>query len=135
MALTAERNTPMRSGGVNSFPVAAGVKVYAGSLVVLDAGYALPGREAVGLVAVGRAEETVDNSSGLAGAATVTVRTGVFKWRNSSGDDAITQADVGTECFVVDDETVAKTAAAGTRSAAGPVVAVEADGVWVDTGL
>ena len=46
--------------------------------------------------------------------------------------DAITLADIGKDCFIVDDQTVAKTDGAGTRSRAGRVFDVDADGVWVD---
>ena len=37
-------------------------------------------------------------------------------------------------CYVVDDETVAKTNGTNTRSRAGVVVDVDAQGVWVTTG-
>jgi len=38
---------------------------------------------------------------------------------------------LGKTCYIVDDETVAKTNGTNTRSAAGTVVGVESDGVWV----
>lgn len=47
----------------------------------------------------------------------------------------VAQADVGADCYVVDDQTVARTSATNTRSRAGIVVAVEPDGVWVQIGL
>ena len=40
--------------------------------------------------------------------------------------------DIGKDCFIVDDQTVAKTNGANTRSRAGKVFDVDADGVWVD---
>ncbi|MBP7127319.1 hypothetical protein KBD49_13230 [Myxococcota bacterium] len=135
MALTAERNTRWKAGELLVFPVAAQTRIFQGGLVVLDGGYAKPGHEGTGLVAAGMASETVDNRDGSAGAALVTVRPGVHAWRNSSGADAIGQADVGKVCYVVDDETVAKTDGTGTRSAAGTVLAVDAQGVWVRTGI
>ena len=46
--------------------------------------------------------------------------------------DAITLADVGSDCYIVDDQTVAKTNGTNTRSVAGKVFDVDADGVWVD---
>jgi hypothetical protein len=77
--------------------------------------------------------ETVDNTYGQAGDKTVTVRPGIYAWANSSGGDAITQAQVGSDCYIVDDQTVAKTDGTGTRSKAGTVLAVDSDGVWVLT--
>lgn len=135
MALSAERNTKYKPGELMGFPVAADTKVYKGGLTVLDGGYAKPGTEGTGLVAVGMAIETVDNSGGSAGDKVVTVRPGIYAWLNSSGNDTITQADVGSVCYVVDDERVAKTDGNGMRSAAGIVVAVDSNGVWVRTGI
>jgi hypothetical protein len=134
-ALTQARNTPQRLGEVSGFPVKGGATVYLGALVVLAAGFAAAGSVATGLVAIGRAEETVDNAAGNDGDLTVQVRRGVFKFANSAAGDAIAQADVGADCYVVDDQTVAKTDGTGTRSRAGHVVAVESDGVWVQIGL
>jgi hypothetical protein len=63
----------------------------------------------------------------------ITIRRGeAFKFKNSAGD-AVTQAELGKTCYIVDDETVSKSNAGGnTQSAAGKVVGVEADGVWVE---
>lgn len=63
MALTADRNTKSRPGTSYSHPVLAGVTIYAGALVVLDAnGWAKPGVTGTGLTAVGRAEVRVSNT-------------------------------------------------------------------------
>ena len=51
---------------------------------------------------------------------------------NSTSTDAITLADVGSDCYIVDDQTVAKTNGSGTRSRAGRVFDVDSEGVWVD---
>ena len=48
--------------------------------------------------------------------------------------DAIVRADVGADCYIVDDQTVAKTNGSNTRSVAGKIIAVDADGVWVKIG-
>lgn len=137
MPLTTERPT-QRMGDAPVItivepPVKANTKIYAGALVVIDAGYAAPGRAALNLIPLGRAEETVDNSTGAAGAKRVRVRRGAFKWKNSAGADAIAQADVFKDAFIVDDETVAKTDGAGARSKAGKILAVDSDGVWIET--
>lgn len=132
MPLTADRNTQMQNGGLIPVPMAAGVKVYGGSLVAANAtGYATPGAVATTLTYLGRAEETVDNTAGADGAKSVLVRRGkAFKFANS-GADAVTQASVGKLCYIVDDQTVALTNGNGTRSPAGVVLAVGADGVVV----
>lgn len=134
MALTGDRNTPERSGELMVLAVAAATTIYAGSLVVLNAGYAEPGSEDTGLIAIGRAEEQVDNSGGDAGDKTVKVKRGVFRFANSGGGDAITAANIGSACYIVDDQTVAKTSDEGARSRAGRIVDVDSAGVWVLVG-
>lgn len=94
------------------------------------AGFLTRGATATGCVGVGRAEKTVDNT-GAAGAVSVEYRTGSFLFANSAAGDLITIADIGRACFIVDDQTVARTDATATRSRAGIVEAVEATGVWV----
>jgi hypothetical protein len=132
-SLTAARNTPQLVGGVLAFLIAANTTVQQGSLVVLSSGYAEPGTEATGLIAVGRAEETV--SAVAAGDASVLVREGIFRFDNSTGTDVIAQSNVGSDCYIVDDQTVALTSNTNKRSRAGKVVAVDDVGVWVKIGL
>lgn len=134
-ALTESRNTLESAGEVRGYPVKASTVCYQGGLAVLNAGYAAPGTTATGLIAIGRFEEDADNSSGAAGAIKVRVKEGVFCFNNSSAGDAIAQADVGADCYIVDDNTVAKTNGSSSRSRAGKVVAVDSFGVWVKLGL
>ena len=131
MALTADRNTPMQDGELVSVPVATAVTIYAGALVAANAtGFATPGALSTTLTYLGRAEEKVVNA-GADGAKSVLVRRGkAFKFKNS-GADAVTQAEMGKPCYIVDDETVAKTNGNGTRSVAGTVMAIDTDGVWI----
>lgn len=131
-ALTADRNTPKMSAEQIGVPMAA-VKIFAGSLVAANAtGYATPGATATTLTYLGRAAETVDNTGGVAGAKTIRVdRKEAYKFANL-GADLVTQADLGKTCYIVDDQTVAKTSGGATRSLAGKVVGVDADGVWVE---
>lgn len=137
-ALTAARSTKQFEGRPLpvqlSFPVKGSTTIYQGSLVALNAGYAAPMAIATGRIAVGRAKRTVINA-GADGAATIEVEPGVFPWGNSASADLIAQADVGAACYGIDDQTVAKTSNSSTRSVAGIIVAVDADGVWVQTGL
>lgn len=135
MALAADRNTPERSGSIREVPVATGVKIYAGALVMLSAtGYATPGATATTLKPLGRAEQQVDNSGGADGAVSVRAATGIFRFANSSAGDAIARADIGSNCYAVDDQTVAKTNGTNTRSVCGVVFDVDALGVWVKIG-
>jgi hypothetical protein len=133
-ALTTERDTKHREHSrLRSLPVAASTTIYAGSLVCVNAaGYAVPGSTATTLQAVGRAEKTVDNSAGVAGAKNVDVVSGIFKFGNSSSGDAIAIANRFDTVYIVDDQTVALTNGSSTRSVAGMVEDVESDGVWVD---
>lgn len=132
VALTSERNTRARIGDLRVEPVAATVKIWNGSLIMRNAaGYLTKGATATGCVGVGRAEKTVDNT-GAAGAASVEYRVGVFLFANSAAADLITIADIGRVCFIVDDQTVAKTDGTATRSRAGIVDGIEpTGGVWV----
>ena len=133
-ALTAERDTARRDGASRSFGVAASTKVYAGALVTLANGYAEPGKAASSKIAVGRAEKTVDNGSGSAGDLNIEVTTGIFRWNNdtTTGRD-VRERDVGSECYVVDDQTVGRYSTG--RSKAGEVFAVDDYGVWVRMGV
>ncbi|WP_275629813.1 hypothetical protein [Pseudomonas sp. 273] len=133
MALTTDRNTPRRDGVQFNDPVAAGVKIYAGSLACLDAsGNAVPGSTSTTLKARGVAQEQVDNTGGAAGAQRIETRRGIFQFANSASTDQITRADIGAQCYIVDDQTVAKTSATNTRSVAGVVRDVDDGGVWVE---
>lgn len=133
MALAAARNTPRRDPDVESHPVKAATTIFAGGLVCLDAnGWAVPGAVATTLIAIGRAEATVVNA-GTNGALNVKVRRGVFRWKNSAAGDLIARAEIGDDCYIVDDETVAKTDGGATRSKAGKIRDVDAQGVWVET--
>ncbi len=132
MALTKDRNTPMMDGELINVPITASTKIFAGSLVAANAtGFATPGAVATTLTYLGRAEEQVDNTTGANGDKTINIRRGkAFKFKNHT--DAVTQADLGKVCYIVDDETVAKTNGTNTRSAAGIVVGIDSDGVWVE---
>lgn len=135
-ALTADRYTDERDGRDLGLPAAAAKKFYAGALVMRDAsGNATPGAAATGCLGAGRCEEAVDNSAGSAGDKTVRIRAGTFRWANSTAGDAIARADIGADCYIVDDQTVAKTNGTNTRSVAGKVFDVDALGVWVLTGV
>lgn len=128
--LSKDRNTVLQEGIVLVFPAAASAKVYAGGIGVLNAtGYATKGSTAAGLKAVGRIEESVDNTGGTDGAVSIRIKRGVFKFKNSSSD-ALTRAEIFTDCYIEDDETVCKTATG--KSKAGKVIDIDSDGVWIE---
>ena len=132
-ALTQDRNTLSRNGDQAEPPVAANARIFGGALVAINAaGLAVPGSTALGLKGAGVAERRADNTGGTAGAIRVRLSRRPAQFANSAAADAITLADLGADCFIVDDQTVAKTDGSGTRSRAGRVYDVDADGVWVD---
>lgn len=131
-ALTAGRNTPARTGDVREVPVKADAKIFAGAMVAIDAtGYAVPASTSTTLKVIGRADARADNTGGADGAIKVKGRAGIFRFANSAAADLIALADVGSTCYAVDDQTVAKTNGTNTRSAAGTIFDVDALGVWV----
>ena len=78
-ALTRDRATPYREGIEVEYPVAANMKIYAGSLVCVNAaGYAVPAADTSGYRFAGVALEQVDNSDG--GKNVRVRRAGVFEF-------------------------------------------------------
>ena len=117
-------------------PVAAATHIYEGSAVALNtSGHLVPASADPTLRVVGVAEAEADNSSGSAGDLTVVPRRGAFPFDNSSGTAAVTAADIGRPCYVVDDNTVARHDALYTRPVMGTVVGVEDGKVFVEVGV
>lgn len=101
------------------FPVAAATTIYGGAIVATNAaGNAVPATSNTALRIWGRCEQQVINA-GAAGAQMVLVRQGAFPYNNGTAADALTAADAGNICYVIDDNTVGKTDGGGTRQAAG----------------
>lgn len=134
VALTQPRNTPTRKGSNIGDPVAAGATIHAGALVVLvAAGFATAGSTATGLKARGVAQYSVDNSDGADGDQLIETERGAFRFENDAGD-AIDRTHIGSNAYIVDDQTVAATDGTGTRSVAGKIIDVDTSGVWVEVG-
>lgn len=135
-ALATDRSTTRADGAVNTYPVAAATLIYAGSIVCISTAtnLATKGITATTLKAVGRALDRADNSAGAASAINVDCESGIFRFANSSAGDLIVLGDVGSDCFIVDDQTVAKTNGSSMRSRAGKVINVDAQGVFVQIG-
>lgn len=130
-ALATHRDTPQMGSVGQSYvlPHGAGVTIYRGALVVVDAsGTVKPATTAATLKAAGRAEKGTADDAAMA-----YFRRGTFLFENSAAADAITNANYGDDVFIVDDQTVAKTNGTATRSIAGKCRGVHASGrVWVE---
>ena len=131
----ADRNTARKDGIEIGLPVAASTEIEAGHMVaVTSAGYAVPVGDTPGHVVMGVAQENIDNLTGANGDLTVVIRRkNAFKLGNS-GTAALAQANVGNTAYVEDSETLTTVAGATNDIAAGTILAVESDGVWVEIG-
>ena len=138
-ALTQSRDT-VRYGDATlpqllKVPLKAGAKVFQGGIVCVDAtGYGVAGATALNLKTLGVARADLDNTAGANGAKVAEVRRGPHAFNNSAAGDAITQADMYADVYLVDDNTVAKTNGGGTRSVAGRVIGFEGSQVIVELG-
>lgn len=135
-ALTGNRDTQEKAhpaSMIHSFQGADSTQFYRGGMVVIDQadGRLKKGSTDTGLVCVGRCEE--DILTGASNARKVRAKSGIFKWGNSADADLIEADDIGKDCFIVDDQTVALTNGTNTRSKAGTIYDVDSDGVWVFT--
>ncbi|EHD21548.1 MULTISPECIES: hypothetical protein [Brenneria] len=127
-----DRNTPHRAGQLFAVPIAQATEIFGGHLIAANAGgFAVPATATAAQVTLGVSDGWVDNSTGENGDADAIVRRGRAWLFANYGGDAVTQAQVGQDCFVVDSQTVAKTSNENARPIAGKVQAISADGVWV----
>jgi hypothetical protein len=124
-----DKNKPhirQRNGIVDTYSVAAGVKIYQGAFVNVSSGYVVPASDSAGEYFLGEAEYLCDNSSGLAGDRSVYVRTShriVFE------TPAASLSDIGKSVYAVSDETLSLSAV--SSSSCGKIVNAE-DGVsWI----
>lgn len=135
-AVAAKRDTPRKGTdaipSTLSFDVYTGTTIYEGTIVAVDTthGYAVAGATSTTHKVVGVAKASVANT-GASGAKKVEVTQGPHKFFNSAAADAITVAETMGLCYLVDNQTVAKTNGTNTRSPAGIILEVDADGVWV----
>lgn len=130
VALTQDRNTPRAEGDERTGTLGASQAIFAGAILMRNsAGDLVKGATATGSFGAGVALER--KTSVGAGAETIRYRPGTHRFANSSAGDLIAKADIGTVCYIVDDQTVAKTNGTNTRSPAGVVDMVDANGVWV----
>lgn len=128
-ALSGPRATPSRDGKRWRFAAVSGSEPKKGALTMINSsGVARAGATATSMKGVGVAITDQVEDPGF-----VTVERGHFLMKNSASSDAITAADYGNDCYIVDDQTVAKTDGSSARSVAGKIRGVEASGdVWVE---
>jgi hypothetical protein len=133
-ALTADRDTPSRTGLRFSYPAKGGVLFFVGAIAAVDSatGFATRGTASTTLKSAGIVQEQVDNTAGADGAVNVPTRRGIWRVANSAAADQLTLKDVGANAYIVDDQTVARTDGGGTRSVAGIVCDIDPAGVWVE---
>lgn len=129
------RNNPTTGDEEFVDPVAADVHLFTGALAVLDtSGNLRPGRISTTDKARGFMVTESDNTDGDAGDVTGKCRARTGLLFNSEGGDEIDSGDFGNACYIVDDQTVAKTSNGGTRTIAGIIVRLEGDMVAVRVG-
>lgn len=139
IAIGSRRITKQYGDGVSPselwLPVTPTKIVKAGGLVciVASTGTVEPARVGTGLIAIGRSEDTYDNSATLTPQPIAKVVPGIFSWNNSAGLDAIGNGNIGQPCYMVDDQTVALTDGSSTRSVAGMIVGMDGTQVIVST--
>ena len=101
-ALTKDRDTLRKDGGLRGYPVKGSTTIFKGSIVAVDDnGWALPAADAAAQRVIGVAAEKVINS-GADGAKKIRVESGKDFLFNAT---SITQAMLGDRMHVVDDNT------------------------------
>lgn len=100
-----DRDTRKKPGVLGEGPVASGETLYGGAAVCINAtGYLEPGDDAANLVFAGISKDRFDNADGSDGDITAVLeRDGLHLF---TLETAITQANVGDQVYLVDDQTV-----------------------------
>ena len=126
MGTSNERATVERQGRTFTHDLDGGFTILRGTIAMLVAGKARPGAPAAGAICIGIAKASVYD-----GDPSVDADLGCFSLANSS-TDPLGDADVGSDCFIEDNEAVAKTDGGGTLSKAGRVREIDGNAVWVE---
>lgn len=146
MALTQAQGRDRRNGKVISLGVLAAVQCFQGGLAIAVGGYLRPGRVGQGADNTAKAADAatyravgVFRHSALGGATdgAVTVEVeneGWYCFKVGTAGDALTDADIGSVVYIIDDETVGKTNPNSIRARAGILRDVTAEGAWVEVG-
>jgi hypothetical protein len=137
-ASSVERLRKSRAGDHINLPVKANSQILRGcmvmqiGLVAANAAAAASRAELDSIQVLGLAVDSVVGGAADGDVRVQVERREVFQVANSAGGDEITVADIGELCFLVDNQTVAKTIGAGLRPIAGRIEDVDANGVWVN---
>lgn len=114
--------------------LAATTTIPNGVLVATNAaGELINAADVAGATVIGRAPRRMVNGAGAASKINpkAYAEAGVFKF-GTTGGNAVTAADVGKNCFVLDNQTVVKTAGTVNAIVAGVVDSIDPDGgIWV----
>jgi hypothetical protein len=132
-ALSAERMGGKKTFRTLTFTLTNGTRAYKGgqAVLVLGAGTVSPGTAATGRVAIGRFAQSVNAASGALPVEVELSKEIEALWWNAHDSGTPATTDIGSICYVQDDQTVTMTST--TRSPAGRVWAVSAtDGVLVE---
>jgi hypothetical protein len=131
--LTNNRDTKSMLAPLRKWPEAFTVKnlevLYAGGMLAFDGAEALNAADTAGLTILGRCPAKVDNRDD---GEIVNPDLGIFCYAN---DSSVPVADGDKVAYVLDNQTVTGYAGCTHKVVAGLVVAVTADGVWVDQTL
>ena len=113
-AATANREDKRQDGKLKAHPVAAATTMYKGTLACHNAtGWLKPGADTASFKFAGVTYEKVDNSGGANGDKCRVMKEGEFEFVYNGGDAS--QALVGQEVYIVDDQTVDEDAAVTTN--------------------
>lgn len=115
-------------------PVKAAAQLYAGTIALTASGYAKSAATVAstdicwglynGLLNGTPTTSTPITGGSTDGAVVVGIDTGSFYLQNGTNSDAITQADVGALCYVIDEVTVGKTNGSSSRPVAGRIMSI-----------
>lgn len=125
------RNTTEMKGHTLVLDVKANTKIYEGTIVALDTGYAVPASQKGALVVAGRCEQFVDNTGtgGTNGAKQVVVKRGIFAFGNDT-KSPVDNTHLLKQCYILDEQTV--TSDSKDTCIAGKVIAFENGQVFVE---
>lgn len=129
--------TEMRDGELIPVPLLAATLILQGTFAVIDAtGHGVASEDVGGTdqVCLGVWDHSAENTGADGDVHGLVRRNKQFLLRNSA-TDPVTQADVGVQVYVEDNQTIAKTDAAGALSLAGRFMGFDTqydDCVWVE---
>jgi len=138
-ATTIDRNTARKDvvrAVADDALLAAATTIPAGVLVATNAaGELLNAADVAAMTVIGRAPKRMVNAGAAAKIVPKAyVEAGVFKY-GTTGGSAIVAGDIGKDCFVLDNQTVVKTAGTVNAIVAGKVQSIDPDGgIWVRVG-